>query len=374
MINLKNKYLLRLNGNKIRNKRVLIRVDYNINLKNKNFEDIYRIKQSLSTINFLIKNKAKQIILITHLGRPKNKNDKNLSTKKILPFLKKYLPQIKYYFWQPSFKLPFNHIILLENIRFFKEEEKNDYDFALSLSKLGDIFVNEAFSVSHRQHSSVYQLKKFLLTYYGLNFEKEIENLNYVLKKDKGVGLVIGGIKSETKIPLIRNFLKKADVIILGGGIVNTFLQAKNFEVGQSIIDRDYLREFKKIKSNKIIIPFDFQTNKGYRYLGEINPDEIIYDIGPESIKEFINNLKMVDLIVWNGPLGWIENKKYFQGSKLFVQLLSKLKKYKIAGGGETLTIINSLKLNKNFNFLSTGGGAMLYYLAYQKLPVFEEY
>ncbi|GIW65773.1 MAG: phosphoglycerate kinase [Candidatus Parcubacteria bacterium] len=374
MIKLKKNILLQNNKQKIVNKNILVRVDYNIDLKNKNFEDLYRIKESIPTIKFLLKNKANRIILITHIGRPKNKNDrKNLSTQNLIPLLKKFLPQVEYYKWHRGLEIPNKKLLILENIRFFKEEEQNDKKFALQLSKLGDIFINEAFSVSHRKHSSIYQLKKILPTLYGFNFQKEIENLNKVLKIKRGLCLIIGGLKIETKLPLIKKFLTKAETIILVGGIANTFLKAKGFNVGQSIIDKNYLNEARKISSSKILLPFDFVTNKNKEiYLGKIEKDEIIYDVGQQSIEYFKSEIKKAKCIVWNGPLGWIEDKKYFRGSKLMAKFLASINNIKFAGGGETLSVINKLKLNNKFNFLSTGGGAMIYYLAYKKLPIFD--
>lgn len=368
MIKFEKENLLRLNKNKIKDKRVIVRVDYNLDEQNKN---VYRIERSLKTINFLKENNAKQIILVTHLGRPKNK-EKKFSTQKLIPIIKKFLKEINYFYWKPGELLPNKRMIILENIRFFKEEENNNEKFAYYLSRLGEVFVNEAFSVSHRKHSSIHKITKFLPTFYGFNFEKEIKTLNKVIKIKKGLGIIIGGIKIETKLDLIKKFIKKADLIILVGGIANTYLKAKNFEVGKSIIDKNEINKVKKIKSNKILLPFDFQTNIEHKYLGEINKNEIIYDIGQESIKVFIDSLKKCKIIIWNGPLGWIENKKYFLGSQLFAESLAKLKAYKIVGGEETLSIIYSLNLEKSFNFISTGGGAMLYYLAHQSLPIFE--
>jgi phosphoglycerate kinase len=377
MINLKPSQILRLNKKEIKNKRIILRVDYNLNLKNKAVEDIYRIKKSLPTIKFLLKNQARQIILVTHLGQPSKIKEKKLSTKNLLPLIKKLIKKdIYYYFWQPSrknYKIPLHHsLILLENIRFFKEEMDDDPYFAYQLSQLGEIYVNEAFSVSHRKHASLHKLSKILPTFYGLNFETEIKNLNLVFKTQKKIAIIIGGIKIETKLPLIKSFLNKAQLIILVGGIANTFLKAKGFEVGQSIVDDHYLNELKKIISYKILLPFDFFTPQGYKYLGQIKKNDIIYDIGPQSINNFIDELKKNQLIIWNGPLGFIENKKYSLGSKFFSQKLARLKAYKIAGGGETLSLIHSLKLSSNFNFISTGGGAMLYYLAYKNLPIFD--
>ena len=374
MIILKDKSLLRKNPDKIKNKKVIVRVDYNVEITNNKIQDDYRIKESLETIKFLIKNRAKQIILITHLGRPKEREPK-YSTKKLIPYLRKFIKNIEFFDWQPGLDLPEKPIILLENIRFFKEEEKNDLRFAQKLSKLGDIFVNEGFSVSHRKHASVYGISKFLPIYFGFNFEKEIKNLNLVfeyIKKKKSIGVVIGGAKFETKIKLIEKFLKKADVIILVGGIANTLLKAKGFEVGKSLIDEEYLDYVSKIYSAKLLLPFDFITQNGHRYLGEIKKDDIIYDIGKESINIFIEELKRGDLVIWNGPLGKIEEKKYSKGTIDFARSLLKLKNKKIIGGGETLIIANKIFKNDENTFISTGGGAMLYYLAYENLPIFD--
>jgi len=373
MIALKKQQLLRFNKDKIKNKKVIVRVDYNVEIKNKKLEESYRIEKSLKTINFLKTNNAKQIILITHFGRPKNK-EPVYSTKNLLPFLKKYIKEIEYFEWEPEKQIDENKkVVILENIRFFKEEEENDLNFAKSLAKLGDIFVNEGFSVSHRKHSSVYGISKYLPTYFGFNFEEEINNLNKVfeyIKKRKSIGVVISGIKFETKIELIDKFIKKADIIILGGGIANTVLKAKGFEIGKSIYDEEYLEFAKKIFSNKLLLPFDFVTQNGHRYLGEIKKDDIIYDIGEESLKIFIEELKKVKMIIWNGPLGKIEDKKYAKGSLEFAKNLMKLKNKKIIGGGDTLKIFKNIKVKNTF--LSTGGGAMLYYLAYENLPIFK--
>lgn len=371
MIKLEKKFLLKNNKDKIRNKRVLLRVDYNVEIKNGKVLDNYRIKESLETIKFLNKNGAKQIILITHFGRPKNK-EKKFSTIRLIPLLRKYIKKIEYFNWRPNLNLPVKNILILENIRFFKEEEENDYRFAQKLSKLADIFVNEAFSASHRKHASIYQISKILPTYWGLNFEKEIKNLNLVFvyfKKGKRIAVVIGGIKFETKIELIKNFLKKVDLIILTGGLANTFLKGKGFEIGNSLFDKEYLEFFKNLHTHKVLVPFDFITNKGHRYLGEIQKDEIIYDVGKKSIELFLEELKKKDLVIWNGPLGKIEEKEYRGGSVYFAHCLVGIRNRKIIGGGETLSIANKIFKNDRNTFISTGGGAMLYYLAKGNLP-----
>jgi phosphoglycerate kinase len=287
--------------------------------------------------------------------------------------LKKRIKDIGFFEWKPGLKINRKEkVVLLENIRFFKEEEENDENFSKELSKLGDIFVNDGFSVSHRKHASVYGIKKFLPYFYGLNFENEINNLNNVFKA-KSLGIVIGGIKTETKIGVIKNFLNKASLIILGGGIANTFLKAKGFEIGKSVYDEDYLNELRKIYSPKILTPFDFLTNNGYRFLGEVSEDDIIFDIGEESVKVFIEELRKVKTIVWNGPFGRVEDKRYSKGTEKFLKELVKLKAKKIVGGGDTIKIVNNLRLGKKFDFVSTGGGAMLEYLSKGILAIFDK-
>jgi len=371
MIKLKKKEILRFNKDKVKGKRVLVRVDYNVDIEKGKIVDDYRISRSFDTINFLKKAGAEKIILISHLGRPKG-FDKKYSLRKIYLYLKKRIKDIGFFEWKPGMEVSRKEkIVLLENIRFFKEEEENDENFSKELSKLGDIFVNDGFSVSHRKHASVYDIKKFLPYFYGLNFENEINNLNNVFKA-KSLGIVIGGIKTETKIGVIKNFLNKANLIILGGGIANTFLKAKGFEIGKSVYDEDYLNELRKIYSPKILAPFDFLTNNGNRFLGEISKDDAIFDIGEESIKVFIEELRKVKTIVWNGPFGKVEDKRYSKGTEKFLKELVKLRAKKIVGGGDTIKVVNKLRLGKKFDFVSTGGGAMLEYLSKGTLPIFD--
>jgi phosphoglycerate kinase len=222
-------------------------------------------------------------------------------------------------------------------------------------------------------------LPKILPTYYGFNFEKEINLLNKVLKTQAGAGftrssvvLVLGGAKISTKLPLIKKFLNKADLIILGGSLANTFLKAKGFEVGNSLIEKDILREIKKIYSPKILTPFDFYVlNKNkifHRFLGEIRKEDKIYDVGEESLKIFFEELKRAKNIVFNGPFGLVEDKRFEKGTFNLIKFLSKLKnKFILFGGGDTLTFLEKKKMLKKFK-ISTGGGAMLYYLAEEKL------
>jgi len=381
MINIKKTELLRLNQNKIKDKNILMRVDFNIPIKNGHIYELYRIKSIKETLNFL--KPTKKIVLISHWGDPISK-EKNYSLKRILPILEKIL-KTKIGFLENLDSKIKEKINLLENIRFFKGEKECDLNFAKKLSTLGEVFVFEAFSVAHRKHSSVYLLPKILKTYYGFNFEKEIKLLNEVLKnckkpkinKNRSLALILGGAKISTKFPLIKKFLKYASLIILGGGLANTLLKAKGFEIGKSLFEKEFLKDVKKIKSHKILAPFDFYViNKNkiyYRLLGEIKKEDKILDIGEKSLNIFLEEIKKVKFIVFNGPLGFVEDKKFELGTLKLVKFLSKFKnKFILVGGGDTLNFLEKKKLLNKFK-ISTGGGAMLYYLANETFPIFSK-
>jgi phosphoglycerate kinase len=378
MIELKKEKLLRFNQDKIKNKDVLVRVDFNVDFVKGKILDKYRILSVKETLNFL--KSAKRVILISHFGDPTqtyadftrtDAENKKYSLKKVLPSLEKLL-KIKIGFLKDLNSKPKEKFNLLENVRLFKGEKECNLNFAKKLAGLGEIFVFEAFSVAHRKHSSVYLLPKILPTYYGFNFEKEINLLNKVLKNLNSSALVLGGAKVSTKLPLIKKFLNKARLIILGGGLANTFLKAKGFEIGQSLIEEDILEEIKKIYSPKILIPFDFYVlNKNkvfHRFLGEIEKEDKIYDLGEESLEVFFEELKKAKNIVFNGPLGFVEDQRFEKGTFKLLKFLSQLKnKFILVGGGDTLAFLEKKKLLKKFK-ISTGGGAMLFYLAEEKL------
>lgn len=369
MINLKNELLLRKNLDKIKNKNLLVRVDFNVSLENRRPSESYRILSVKKTLEIL--KLAKRVILISHLGDPSKRN-KNYSLKKILTLTERLL-KIKFDFledFRSPIKSKFN---IFENLRFWKGEKEGDLPFAKKLSSLGEIYVYEAFSVSHRKHSSVYFLTKIMPTLYGFNFEKEINLLNRVIKA-KNLALILSGAKISTKLPLIKKFLNRAKVIILGGGLANTYLKAKGFVVGKSLVENKILKNIRKINSPKILTPFDFiVTNKNkiyHRFLGEIKKGDKILDIGSESLKIIYKELKPISSIVVNGPLGYVENKKFEKGTLELVNFLKRMRgKFILFGGGDTLSFLEKKNLLKNFK-ISTGGGAMLHYLANGKLWV----
>jgi phosphoglycerate kinase len=343
-----------------KNKTVLVRADFDVPLKGNKIVDDIRLKTLIPTVEYLLVKKAKQVVLVGHLGRPKGKVDKKLSLAPIVKYLRKEFKDLDF-INSPDEKSD-SQIVVLENIRFFKQEEKNDKKFAKQLSKLADIYVNECFSNSHRNHVSVDAIQNFLPSYVGLHLEKEISNLSLVKDKPKKpLVLVVGGAKIETKLPVINSFLDKAEYILVGGAVANNFLLARGENVGKSLIDTKYLSEAKKILKkfkNKVILPVDYVIEK----------DKIL-DIGPRTIMLFNGIIKSAKTIIWNGPMGNFEKKKFANGTfKIIEGILNNTKADIVVGGGETGEVLKGQKVSKNV-FVSVAGGAMLEFLAGKKLP-----
>lgn len=318
-------------------KRVLLRVDFNVPIENGKIADGFRILSHFPTIKYFL-NKNYQIFLLSHLEQ----NGKIPSFNPIRKFLEK--------------KLKTKKVFLLENLRLNPGEKKNDLSFAKKLAKFGDIFVNDAFSVSHRVHASIVGLPKFLPSYLGPLFKKEIKELSMAFKPKHPFLLVVAGNKFKTKEPLISKFLDRADYIFVGGALANTFLKQRGNDVGESVVEN--IKIPKNILWNKkIILPVDFNIKNG-----------IIYDSGPATAKMLEELAKKSKFILWNGTFGICEKDFYF-GTKSFAEALGRSKAYKIVGGGDTISAIHKFGLQKNFSFISTGGGAMLEFLATGTLP-----
>ena len=374
-------------------KRVLLRLDLNVPLKNGIITDQTRIDKILPVINFLIKKKSK-IIVISHVGRPKGKINEDLSLKPICENLEKKINQKVNLIKDDILKLKrddlFNdskeQIIFLENIRFYEEEELNDTSFSKHLSKLADIFVNDAFSCSHRAHASVSKITKFLPSYAGLQLETEIEALKKVTTEiKKPVTCIIGGSKISTKIGIIKNFIPKFDNIIIVGGMANTILNYLGNPVGKSIKEDNCnsiinnIFETAKKYSCKIIYPMDVVVGKSLedkskiKELNEVNNDDFILDIGPKTINKIKDIIESSETILWNGPAGYFENPSFALGSyEIAKKIVEKNKNnliYSIVGGGDTIAVLNQINVIDNFNFVSTAGGAFLEYLEGKELP-----
>jgi phosphoglycerate kinase len=336
----------------LKGKRVLVRVDFNVPIKNGKVLDDFRIKKALPTIRFL-QQKGAKVILISHLGKEGTE-----SMKPVADCLRKYIK---------------NDITLLDNIRKFPGEVKNNLSFAKKLSALGDIYVNDAFSVSHRAHASIVGLPKFLPSYIGFQFEEEIKNLMKVFKKPKHPFLYIaGGAKFSTKMPLIQKYLKLANYVFIGGALANDFLKAKGWEVGKSLIDEASYDLKKIIGNKKLILPSDvIVKSKGKlinKKVNEIKKDEIILDIGNKSAKNLTQLIKKSKSILWNGPLGKYEDGGGKATRKTMNFLLKQKNKEIILGGGDLVSFVPKSGLKPNL-FVSTGGGATLEYLAKGTLP-----
>jgi len=374
-------------------KRVLLRLDLNVPLKNGIILDPTRINKILPVINFLIKKKSK-IIVISHIGRPKGKINEDLSLKPICENLEKKINQKVNLIKDDILKLKrddlFNdskeQIIFLENIRFYEEEELNDTNFSKHLSKLADIFVNDAFSCSHRAHASVNKITKFLPSYAGLQLETEIKALKKVTTEiKKPITCIIGGSKISTKIGIIKNFIPKFDNIIIVGGMANTILNYLGNPVGKSIKEDncnsviENIFETAKKYSCKIVYPVDVAVGKSFKdkskikELNEVNNDDYILDIGLKTINKIKDIIEGSETILWNGPAGYFENPSFALGSyEIAKKIVEKSKNnliYSIAGGGDTIAVLNQINVINNFNFVSTAGGAFLEYLEGRELP-----
>ncbi len=374
-------------------KRVVVRLDLNVPINNSKIDDDTRIKIVEPFINKLIENKAK-IILLSHLGRPKGKIISELSLKPIFNHLETKLKS-KIYFYQKkiddkavdaSKQLKPGEVLLIENIRFFKEEENDDEAFAKTLSKLGDIYINEAFSCSHRKQASIHKITKFIDSYGGPNLEKEIKSIDLIIKnKKKPVTCIIGGSKVSSKINILSKLLENADNLVIVGAMANNFLKFRGVNVGASLVENESENIVKNLNNladkNKcnIIIPVDCNTSSSmggksfYKSLDEISSEDIILDIGKKTVDLINKTIDNSNTVFWNGPAGYYENKNFSIGSLSIAKKIAENTKSKslisIVGGGDTVAAIKSAGLEKVFTHLSTAGGAFLESLEGKELP-----
>ncbi len=375
------------------NKRVVVRLDLNVPIKNSKIEDDTRIKVIEPFLKKLIENNAR-IILLSHLGRPKGKIVAELSMKPIFDYLKDKLTN-KIFFYQgkidqkaigASNNLKAGEVLLFENIRFFKEEEDDDENFAKDLAKLGDIFVNEAFSCSHRKQASIHKIAKFIDSYGGPLLNKEVSSIDLLIKnRKKPVSCIIGGSKVSTKIDVLINLIKSSDNLIVVGAMANNFVKFQNKNVGKSIVEAGIESIIEKINnlaiksSCKLIIPIDCGTsnnikgNSIYKSLDELNDDDIILDIGKNTINLINKTIDDSNTVFWNGPAGYYENKNFSTGTIAIAKKISENTKTKslisIVGGGDTIAAIKNTGLENSFTHLSTAGGAFLECLEGRELP-----
>ena len=379
----------------VSNKRVFVRVDYNVPMNSElKIMDDTRIVSTLPTINYLIDHGAK-VILCSHLGRPNGQVDPKLSLRPVLARLSKLMDKPISFAEDVKSKstlemvnnMKSGDILMLENIRFYKEEEKNTESFAKKLASLADIFVLEAFATAHRKHASTYGIAQFIPAVCGFLVEEELRIFDKVLTKPEHPFVaILGGAKVSDKLPVIENLLDKVDTILIGGGMAYTFIKAIGGNIGMSILDNTKIDLAKEIydrakeKGVKIILPID---NIGAKEFSEDAESKLFnsgffaddyrgMDIGPKTIKMFKKEIKKAKTIVWNGPLGVYEYEKFKRGTNKIAKYVAKSKAISVIGGGDSVAAIQSLGYAKKVTHISTGGGASLMLLQGKKLPCVE--
>ena len=390
---------------KIELKNVLLRLDLNVPLDNGKIIDDTRLHNIVDTIIFLLRNNAK-IVIISHVGRPKGRIDKKLSLKPIakrLEYILKTSPDtellwgsgqnvrllndnLKEITKENIFINKNEKIVMLENIRFYEEEEKNDNNFAKKLSSLGDIYVNDAFSCSHRSHASIEKITNYLPSFSGFQLDEEISALKKITSEiKKPITCIIGGSKISTKINIIKNLVTKFDNIIIVGGMANNILKFRGYPIGKSIREENsetIVNEiFKAAKKHGCCLTFpedvavgkNKEDSRKIKEINEIKEDDLILDIGPKTINKIKKIIENSKTVLWNGPAGYFENPNFRKGS---LEIAKKIKEknednsfYSVAGGGDTIAVLNLTKTLRYFNFSSTAGGAFLEYLEGKELP-----
>ena len=369
----------------IDNKKVILRLDLNVTIKDGNILDDTKIVKSIPTIKYLL-NKNCNVLIMSHLGKIKNEMDlKDNSLYIVCERLSKLL-EMNIVFVKDTRDnrlkslLEENRIVMLENTRYedLPSSLESGCDDSLSRfwASLGDVFVNDAFGTTHRKHASNYGISKYLDTYYGFLIEEEVKGLDPIVNNIEHPFIVImGGAKVDDKVQLIKSLVDKCDYILVGGGIANTFLKASGFNVGESLYSKDYVDEIAGIITqyrNKVIIPADVVVeNNGVvnkKTITEVGNTDVIYDIGDETISIYKDFINKAETIFVNGTVGLYEKEEYKNGTEEILKALSESDAYKIAGGGDAVASVNKLGYENAFDFLSTGGGATLEYIAFGSL------
>jgi phosphoglycerate kinase len=377
-------------------KRVLVRLDLNVPMKDGEVADATRIERSMPTVRELIDKKAK-VIILAHLGRPKGRREPSMSLEPLVGPIREALGGKEVAFAedgageparQAAQRLRPGEVVLLENLRFHPGEEKNDPALSDELASLGEIYVNDAFSCSHRAHASVVGLAERLSAYAGRLMQAELEALENALGNPKRpVAAVVGGAKVSTKLDLLGNLIEKADVLVLGGGMANTFLLARGTAIGRSLCEREMLDTAQEImakaesKGCEILLPEDARVAKEFKEgaasreiaVGEVAEDDMILDIGPGTAKKISDQLADCRTVVWNGPLGAFEIRPFDAGTSAVAKEVARLTQsgrlLSVAGGGDTLSALRRAGVLDQLSYASTAGGAFLEWLEGKELP-----
>lgn len=379
----------------LKNKKVIIRCDFNVPIKDGKIIDDTRIKNSLETIKYAIDKNAK-VILLSHLGRIKEESDKvknnlDVVAKRLSKLLNKkviFVDEVVGEKVETAIsKMKEKDVILLQNTRYEdldgKKESKCDLEFAKQLASYGDIFINDAFGTIHRAHASNYGISKYLKSGIGFLVEKELEKLSILNNPEDPFVIIMGGAKVADKIGVIDNLLPKCDKLLIGGGMAFTFLQAEGYEIGNSIFDADsleYCQKLLKEYPNKIVLPIDVACSREYKDsderiekdINEIDFHEMGLDIGEKTLNLFEKYLKEAKTVFWNGPLGVYEFSLYAKNTDELLTYLGKSKAKVVLGGGDIVAAASKLSITDKFYHVSTGGGATLEYLSGKELPGLE--
>ena len=384
----------------VKNKVVFLRADMNVSIKNNKIIDDTRIKATIPTIEYLVKNGAK-VVLTSHLGSPKGGYSEELSLKIVLERLKELMPKVKFHFSKDCIgeqtkkdiqNTPFCEVILLENLRFHEGEEENDANFAKELASLAEIYVNDAFSTCHRKHASMVGIPAILPAYAGFTLEEEIENLTELVSSpEKPVMVIVGGSKVSTKLELLRALVKKYNYVVVGGGMANTFLYALGKNVGNSLkeeeLKQDALNLMQEAKDSncELILPIDVVVanqvaeNQPVKTVSidAVQNKDIIVDLGTKTIEAIESKLNICKTVIWNGPIGIYEISPFNTGTDNLAEIIAKLtgksKIKSVAGGGDILAALNKAHITEDFTYVSTAGGAFLKWLEKGKLPAVEK-
>jgi phosphoglycerate kinase len=377
-------------------KAVIVRCDLNVPVKNGKIIDKSRIIASIPTIKYLLNQDAK-VIICSHFGRPDGKYNPDMSLKLVcdelsselereIYFTDKYLDEEEQ---KKILDMPYPSCIILENLRFHKEEDENNHDFAKKIAQIGNIYINDAFACSHRAHASIEAITHYLPSFGGLNLINEVDSISKIFLQSvkENTIAIVGGSKISTKIDLLNNLVKKCSYIVVGGGMANTFLKAKGYNIGKSMYEEKYLQTAKDIMNKnecEIFLPSDVLVAKSIgdnvlterKDIANISDDDIIVDFGSESIKKTCNAIDEKGFIIFNGPVGIYEIENFSQGSISIAKQIASTTKNKgarsIVGGGDAVACINKAKVFNDISFVSTAGGAFLEFIEGKNLPGIE--
>ena len=375
----------------IKNKNIILRLDLNVPIINGKITDTNRIDKIIPTLNFLVKKKAK-IIIVSHVGRPNGKVIKELSLEPVSLYIKdkikKNVALLKENIFNLNKEIIFRNnedeVVLLENIRFYPGEEANDDKFSKKLASFGEIYVNDAFSCSHRDHASISKITKYIPSYGGIQINTEVNALNKITSEiKKPVTCIIGGSKISSKINIIKNLIPKFSNIIIVGAMANNIFKYKGLRIGSSLYEKNIDKVIQEIflfankNKCKIYFPKDVKVGKKLndssieKEFIDIADDDMILDVGSKTLSEIKKIINNSSTILWNGPLGYFENENFSLGSLEIAKYIANRgnKIFSVVGGGDTVAVINSLNINNKFNFVSTAGGAFLEFLEGKVLP-----